>query len=268
MVWFRRDLRMADHPALAAARQSEHVVPVFCFDPRLLVAVTRRARARSSCWRACDDLERRCVTGAVGSSCAAATRDEIAVLAEETGAAAVHATSDVGPLARRREQRVNEALSAIDARLHCSRDSSPRTIRPDIVTGAGDAYRVFSPYHRAWLHAPAIAAGAPSSCRACPPMCASGSSPRSTNSASIRRWATRLPAARIRPCPDGGVPARAGARLRVATMTCSPKLAPQRCRLTCTSAACRPASWNCVSPAAPTPRRTGGSCAGETSTPS
>ncbi|MFX8343307.1 deoxyribodipyrimidine photo-lyase, partial [Acinetobacter baumannii] len=28
-------LRIADHPALAAAAASEHLVPVFCFDPRL-----------------------------------------------------------------------------------------------------------------------------------------------------------------------------------------------------------------------------------------
>ncbi|HZP53550.1 deoxyribodipyrimidine photo-lyase [Actinocrinis sp.] len=37
LVWFRRDLRLADHPALdAALRAHEHVVPVFCFDERLL----------------------------------------------------------------------------------------------------------------------------------------------------------------------------------------------------------------------------------------
>ena len=37
IVWFRRDLRVHDHPALRAALAGdERVVPVFCLDDRLL----------------------------------------------------------------------------------------------------------------------------------------------------------------------------------------------------------------------------------------
>ena len=37
IVWFRRDLRLRDHPALRAALdRHDRVVPVFCFDDRLL----------------------------------------------------------------------------------------------------------------------------------------------------------------------------------------------------------------------------------------
>ena len=37
LVWFRRDLRVHDHPALRAALDAhERVVPVFCLDDRLL----------------------------------------------------------------------------------------------------------------------------------------------------------------------------------------------------------------------------------------
>ena len=37
IVWFRRDLRVHDHPALRAAlAEHERVVPVFCLDDRLL----------------------------------------------------------------------------------------------------------------------------------------------------------------------------------------------------------------------------------------
>ena len=36
LVWFRRDLRVGDHPALRAAlERHDRVVPVFCFDERL-----------------------------------------------------------------------------------------------------------------------------------------------------------------------------------------------------------------------------------------
>ena len=37
ILWLRRDLRVHDHPALEAARsRADHLVPVFCFDDRLL----------------------------------------------------------------------------------------------------------------------------------------------------------------------------------------------------------------------------------------
>ena len=37
LVWFRRDLRVRDHPALRAALdEHDEVVPVFCLDDRLL----------------------------------------------------------------------------------------------------------------------------------------------------------------------------------------------------------------------------------------
>src|ERR671917_2605276 len=39
LVWFRRDLRLHDHPALVAAhRDADRIVPVFVLDPRLLDA--------------------------------------------------------------------------------------------------------------------------------------------------------------------------------------------------------------------------------------
>ena len=48
VVWFRRDLRVHDHPALAAAcREHERVVPLFVLDPALLGGRFRsRGRAR------------------------------------------------------------------------------------------------------------------------------------------------------------------------------------------------------------------------------
>jgi deoxyribodipyrimidine photo-lyase len=34
LVWFRRDLRVHDNPTLAAAARADHLLPVYCFDPR------------------------------------------------------------------------------------------------------------------------------------------------------------------------------------------------------------------------------------------
>ena len=59
IVWYRRDLRVHDLPALRAALdEHDAVVPVFCFDDGLLDrAATRRAIAPGSCSSACADLD-------------------------------------------------------------------------------------------------------------------------------------------------------------------------------------------------------------------
>ncbi|HET9632536.1 MAG TPA: deoxyribodipyrimidine photo-lyase, partial [Terrabacter sp.] len=45
VLWFRRDLRLTDHPALLAAVEAgAHVLPVFVLDPRLLDTDTPRSR--------------------------------------------------------------------------------------------------------------------------------------------------------------------------------------------------------------------------------
>ena len=47
VVWFRRDLRLADNPAWAAAsRQHRQVVPLLVVEPRLLAAAGPHRRAR------------------------------------------------------------------------------------------------------------------------------------------------------------------------------------------------------------------------------
>jgi len=47
IVWFRRDLRLHEHPALCAALAShDEVVPAFCFDDRLLHGRRRAAEQR------------------------------------------------------------------------------------------------------------------------------------------------------------------------------------------------------------------------------
>lgn len=44
VLWFRRDLRLGDHPALLAATDgSRRVVPLFVLDPRLVVRGQPRA---------------------------------------------------------------------------------------------------------------------------------------------------------------------------------------------------------------------------------
>ena len=155
VLWMRRDLRVRDNPALAAAAQSETLVPVFCLDPRLLYG-RHRSGARTQFLLDClHDLEGS--LRALGSGLVILDghpEEELPRLAQAVGADAVHATSDVGPFARRRDESVSSALAdhGVELRLHPGLFvvDDPAEIR----TGDGGAYTVFTPYHRSWERAP------------------------------------------------------------------------------------------------------------------
>jgi deoxyribodipyrimidine photo-lyase len=150
IVWFRRDLRVHDHPALAAALGGhDRVIPLYVLDDRLLhgrYASPARARFMLGCLRALDEALRERGSGLVVRH--GTPEREIVDDARETDARAVLWTSDVAPYARRRDARVTEALrdAGVEARPHGGGylvdPSRPRT-------EAGRPYTVFSPFHRA-----------------------------------------------------------------------------------------------------------------------
>ena len=149
-MWFRRDLRLHDLPALAAAHaEHERVVPLFVLDDALLrgrYASPARARFMLGALRALDAALRERGSGLVVRH--GRPEEEVAALAREVSARAVHWTSDVAPYARRRDARVTAALrdAGVEARPHgggyLADPSQPRT-------KAGRPYTVFSPFHRA-----------------------------------------------------------------------------------------------------------------------
>ena len=54
VVVFTRDLRVDDHPALAdAARDAEHVVPLFVFDDAILAVASTGPTGPGSCSNRC-----------------------------------------------------------------------------------------------------------------------------------------------------------------------------------------------------------------------
>ena len=58
LVWFRRDLRVGDHPALRAAlERHDRVVPVFCFDERLLAGRHRSGPRTQFLLECLEDLD-------------------------------------------------------------------------------------------------------------------------------------------------------------------------------------------------------------------
>ena len=145
VLWLRRDLRLADHPALLAATAQGTAVPVFVIDPALwdCAGSARRAWLAATLRQLDRDLD--------GRLCLRIGRPEavIPTLAESLGAAAVHVTRETTPAGRRRDARVEAALRRGGRALVLT--GTPYAVGPGLVrTGAGSPYRVFTPFLRAW----------------------------------------------------------------------------------------------------------------------
>ena len=68
LVWFTRDLRVHDHPALRAALdRRERVVPVFCFEDRLLDGRHASGPRTQFLLECLGELSRRWASAAAGS---------------------------------------------------------------------------------------------------------------------------------------------------------------------------------------------------------
>jgi deoxyribodipyrimidine photo-lyase len=144
-MWFRRDLRVNDHAALAAAAAAGKVVPVFVVDPTLFASA--------------GDVRQRFLVEAL-KSLGASMNGSLVIrhgnpievlpqLAAELGIHDVFITADHAPAGRRRDEAVHTALKAVDARL--VRVGTNYAVPPGAVkSGAGTPYAVFTPFRKAW----------------------------------------------------------------------------------------------------------------------
>ena len=148
VMWFRRDLRLADNPALLAACEADDVVPLFVLDPVLWSAAGQVRRAYLS--RSLAALDE-----SLGGSLVVRRgdpREVVPSVAEEADAGSVHVAADFGPYGRRRDEQVADALiSSSDGRVELHRLGSSYAVAPGrILNGSGAPYRVYSPFQRSW----------------------------------------------------------------------------------------------------------------------
>ena len=147
VLWLRRDLRLADHPALHAAADAAdggRVLALFVIDP----ALWRPAGAPRLAW-----LTRslRALSASMDGTLVVRAGDPTVVVpqvADELDASSVHVSADAGPYGRSRDARTELALRS----RPLVRTGSPYAVGPGCITKAdGTAYQVFTPFFRAWL---------------------------------------------------------------------------------------------------------------------
>jgi deoxyribodipyrimidine photo-lyase len=147
LVWFRRDLRVHDHPPLRAALDAnERVVPVFVLDDRLLGVSENREALLFACLtdlRA--SLRRR---GGDLVVVRGRPEQELPKLAAAHDAGSVYFASDVSPFALDRDTAVVEACKQAGI--------EPRRTPGNFIADIGKLkpYSVFTPFWRAWSQLP------------------------------------------------------------------------------------------------------------------
>ncbi len=142
-MWFRRDLRVRDNPALLRALESGEVAALFVVDPLLWSGAGPARRS----WLAANVqslAERIPLTLRFGDPLEVVPRT-----AGDMGADAVHISAETTPYGRHRDAGVETALAGNDVRLVAT--GSPYAVGPGLVrNGSGGPYQVFTPYARAW----------------------------------------------------------------------------------------------------------------------
>ncbi len=154
ILWYRRDLRVHDLPALAAAIRDggdDGVVPVFCFDDALLHGRFPSARRTWFLLQTLEALDARWHD--LGGRLWWRRGDPATQLAEVvhlTGATAVHATEDFSGYARGRDERVRAALAANGASLTLHPGIAIASDLAELRTKAGKPHIVFTPFSKTW----------------------------------------------------------------------------------------------------------------------
>jgi len=152
IVWFRRDLRLADHVALErAARASERIVCAFVLDPVLLRGPRIGAPIVSFFFDALAQLRQQLRLR--GSDLALLEGDfatELRGLSARVGATALYFNLDYEAQARARDAHVTASLRRDGVHVESFTDhvyfGAEETHKAD-----GAPYTVFTPYKRRWL---------------------------------------------------------------------------------------------------------------------
>lgn len=150
ICWFRRDLRLDDNPAWAAATSAHReVVALFILEPRLLQAAGRHRRDQllAHLHALHDELE--------GRGAGLTVREGPAVSAlpravADADASVLYVNADVTPFAIERDAATFDAAGVPVEAFHGSMVHEPGSV----LTQKGSVSQVFTPFHKVWKQTP------------------------------------------------------------------------------------------------------------------
>ncbi len=149
ILWFRRDLRLDDNPALVQAMaDSARVLPLYIYDPAAEAPWAPGAASRWWLHHSLSALDQ--ALHQVGSRLLIAVGDSLEVLQRvgtQVGASRFYWNRLYDPAIRARDGRIKLALRAQG--LHCESHNALLLHEPwEVLTGVSEPYRVFTAYWR------------------------------------------------------------------------------------------------------------------------
>ncbi len=150
VVWFRRDLRLDDNPAWAAATAAhDQVVALFVLEPRLLNASgpIRRDQLLGHLRALDDELQDMSARLVVRSGPASVA---VPAVVTEADAAALYYNADASSFSRQRDDAVADALTVPIHAHHGLTVHEPGAV----LTKKGTLSQVFTPFYKAWSATP------------------------------------------------------------------------------------------------------------------
>lgn len=147
IVWFRRDLRLAENPAWSAGTATDRVCALFVIDPDLFDVVTPARRSVLAAGLESLDRSLARLDGRLRVEFGN-PRDVIPSVALELGAGEVHINREVTPFGTRRDSGVAELVD-----LH---RADGLYVHPpgSVTTDGGRAYQVFGSFFDKWSSLP------------------------------------------------------------------------------------------------------------------
>ena len=143
IMWFRRDLRLIDHPALSeAVANSEAIIPLFIHDEKLIShAGSKRLAYMANSLRALDE--------SLGNKLHIRVGDQVEVLKalmSEHRVSGVYVSEEFEPYGVARDIRVEQAG------IPLIKVGSPYAVSPGRVRKPdGTNYRVYTPFYKGWV---------------------------------------------------------------------------------------------------------------------
>lgn len=151
LVWLRRDLRCFDHRAWSEAEaHSDEIAVAFIFDSVILNKLKKDDRRLTFIYQSIQELKNKLEEK--GSTLIIRHGDpkkEILQIVEELGADALFVNRDYEAYAKERDQYVQIELNKQNVSFHSFKDHVIFEAE-EIKNQAGDFFKVFTPYSKAW----------------------------------------------------------------------------------------------------------------------
>lgn len=146
IVWLRRDLRLADNPALYHAAQAGPVIAVYVLDDEAAGHHAYGGASRVWLDLALEDLGANLASKRIPLILRSGDAVEhLAEIAEVTGAKTIHANRHYEPWWRKAQGKLAEK---VELELH---DANYLLPPGTVTTGSGDPYKIYTPFSKATL---------------------------------------------------------------------------------------------------------------------